>query len=363
MLGWIVFFLIILLLLFIYKTKAITIEVAKFTILLIFIAFAGFRTNMGSDHFSYIIIYETISQKGFFSYDLELGWQLINNIAILFGSFQYVYLISSVIIYSLIFKRIFEDNKYWVSGLVVFIITPSMFLYTLITVKQYIAIAFFLFSIIYIQKGKPFIYFLINIISFLVHKSAIILFFVYPIVRRKISNIIFLALIVSAFLLNYLVEIVITTVPMFGKYIALMDVGFDDKGNTLLFRLIIEIITALSLLSLKSELNYEDNHKIQIDYNIFMFGLIITIGLFQFVALKRIGFYFLICGVTIVPRILVLKLKSKNIIGLLSIFFMRFIYPAYLFVSFYQAGLKEAWSLSLVTPFTMFYQSILFLGK
>lgn len=117
------------------------------------IVITGIRYGIGSDYFSY---------QGIFYSDVDFKDPLFSifnqGIKFLGGDFYTSVFVISVIFFTLVFLRIFEDSEYpWLS---VFLLFGMIYFFTFMNaMRQFLAISILVYSIKYLEEKRDFLFF------------------------------------------------------------------------------------------------------------------------------------------------------------------------------------------------------------
>lgn len=327
MVIWILFIIIIGTILlsekYLHKNKVIFLSAC----FIIFIS--GFRYKIGLDYDNYVdIYYGLINSSSYYIKSVELGWKVLNYIVSIFNNYQFVFLFSSIIIYSLILKTIKRESSNMKLSIILFLITPYYFWHSWAMIRQYIAIAIFVYSIKYIYDKKLIKYIVINIIGAFFHLSIVFILPIYFFLRKELSNKFWLILLFFSGVMPIVFHKMVLLISIFSKYAWYFEEGaFVTQGRNKYVHLVVKILLFFFVIILKNKMEYKENIKKRILINMYLFGLIIFILFFNSSALRRLSYYYMIIEIIIIPMILKVKLSSKNII-----WYMRSLFIIYYFI-------------------------------
>lgn len=166
------------------NNKKVPFYLFTFWILCLFLAL---RYGYGTDYWAYYFRHQYV-------YVYEPSWGekevLYGYLNFLVRNFQWLIVIISMFyiftIYRLI-KRNLKVKYYWLATLIL-LVNPYLFLVHLSSLRQTLAICFFVFAVGFAVKRKMFMYFLMVIIAAGFHESAIVLLPVYFLLNQKKIN-------------------------------------------------------------------------------------------------------------------------------------------------------------------------------
>lgn len=279
--------------------------------LALLVLFAGLRYNVGRDFQSYKVIFLTILNG-----KTEIGFRLLNLIVLLSGfNFQVVFLISSFITIILVYKTIIKISPYITLSLFLFL-SLGFLLESFNIIRQWIAISIFFYASIFIVQKKFFPYFLLILIAALFHKSALIsipFYFLGNVSFNRYTLIILLIFsIIFSFFIN-LHELMLNT-PFYSNYF--------QKGNELVsadlgLGYVSKLLIGIFVILFYSEIVAQGNFA-RMSVNFFFFYLI-TLAVFRdSQVLVRIGYYFHIFLIVVIPFIIKAAEKRTKLILLFS---------------------------------------------
>ena len=267
--------------------------------LTVIIVFAGFRFEIGYDYPKYLAGYlyddELRHWEPFFNFFVRLS-RYIN-----FGlGIQGMLLFFSAVTILILYRALRVLTPYYRLGILLYILTPSLYLNTFSTIRQGIAMVILLYGLQYITKNinykKSAI---VALIAFIFHYASIFVVLVYVIgahiFQRTFSWIIYTFLIAISFIL-YFVHI--------GKYVLLaipghfsVYAGYEIKVSFLKL-LIINLFFIFFLIQkdqfVKSRL---DSYL----FNSVFAGLLIFNIFSDYIYVSRLAQYFLLVEIVMVP--------------------------------------------------------------
>jgi len=256
--------------------------------LLLFAIVFGMRYDVGVDHLGYLEgylrgIYVGKKEPLFFLFS-DIGWLLNLHYAVYFALLAFVQVF--------FFFYAFKDHRYIYPLLVFFIFTTGSVSFWMNVIRQAMAMCVWIFSLRYIEQNKLKQYVLWGVVAVLLHKSAIILFIFYPILRNGKNYFksipLQLTLFVSAFIFKEIFfDIIMRLEPIINFYLSLLGErsyqsygmeglmeSFSDKQGTglaYLFKIGVNLCVILYSTKLKE---YYNSKWFNIMYFFFFIGLI-----------------------------------------------------------------------------------------
>jgi hypothetical protein len=296
-------------------------------LLLLFIIIIGLRVNVGFDYDSYINIISNINDiKQYNSEILSYNLLLFANI---YKNYQIYFLITSVIIYSLIFITLYRDSSNLFISVLIFLSLPIFFISSLSIIRQYCAMAVILYGQKYIFERNIIKYLYIVFLATLFHNSAIFSLFLYYIFNlRNINIILFILLVLNVVLSTILDKLMqainISYIQYYYRFYILNQVhgGGELVIYLLLFLIIILYVFRKKIIKNNKQKYYLDSSTI---------GVLLYIFLIKYGHVTRITYYYIINIIIISPKIITL-IKEKTIIFILIIilYFIFYYYNIYL---------------------------------
>ncbi len=213
---------------------------------LIIVVPAAIRYNIGIDYRGYVSIYNDIVTKGD-SY-VEPGFKLIITLASsLFNSPEGLFLISSILIYTVLFLSYPKKNAYVIN----YIFVGMFYLLSYTFIRSYIALSFTMLGIMILIKNKRYsniMFFLLIFLAMTFHKSAVILL-ILPLLNnsfiiklfKKFSYIILLLLIIIFIFRFELANLII-------KSPVIKALGYEHYLNNDQYMRVVEIGSGLGIL-------------------------------------------------------------------------------------------------------------------
>lgn len=157
-------------------------------ILIILSSISGFRYAVGTDYFSYREIFINSNQIGLFD-ERDFGYTLLNKIINLFtNNPQWLFLITSLIINSLIIYTIRNNSKMIEISIYIYI-AGYMYFSTFNGIRQWISAAILFSGVNFLLNRKFLKYLIIILLASTMHQTALIMIPVYFIVNGKFRSI------------------------------------------------------------------------------------------------------------------------------------------------------------------------------
>ncbi|MBP6182583.1 EpsG family protein [Flavobacterium sp.] len=286
----------------------------KLSFFLIFL-FLSLRYDYGNDYKDYMLFFE--SSKNFNniseyinSTKFEPAWGILNWV---FKELNFFFLISflallnSITFYNIIKK--YTDPEYYWFAIFIFIFNVGCLLTNLSTLRQNVAILFFIYSIKFIEQKKIIKFVLCIVLAAQFHSSAYILLLIYPLVFYKLEynnykKIIILIIYFSLFYYSSILLIEISKIVEnnFDRY-AVYTEGQDIKTGLGV------VLSSFFLINIAYFLKIQ-NVELKIPFKIAMYSFfLIPLGL-VLVMIGRLGLYFEPFLIIVFPNILS-SCKSK----------------------------------------------------
>lgn len=144
-----------------------------------FIFVSAIRYDVGSDFIGrYTVAFLHIARGGIVS-DYELGFHLLNKFCLMISKDpQVLFIVTSIIIYSLIFYNIVKYSKNPVISIIVFFF-GAFYFQSLNGIRQYLAMALLVTAFPMVEDKKYIKLFLISLLAFNIHNISILLSLVY----------------------------------------------------------------------------------------------------------------------------------------------------------------------------------------
>lgn len=332
--------LILIIIMFIYSKfkKSITgnsnIKYGYWIIFLSLFLISGFRVvGTGTDTTLYKLYFETIDLYNYNTtwLDFEIGYYLLNEfVRLITDDYQYIFILAAFVTQYLINKTL-KDYSLSYSLSIFLYITLFFYYHSFNILRQYIAISLVFFSIKYIINKDLWKFLCIVLIASLFHRTALIMLPFYWISRWNISNLMYIILTLIAIIFSIatdkIVHLISLVIPKFTFY-----VNYSQEGasvNSII--LIISIVIIFSLIYRKRLILKDKSTTIYINLVYFaLFFNILVKGNFVF---SRIGEYFYIFILLLIPVCIKILNKYIRVILYLLIIPIMFLYHNYLMSS------------------------------
>lgn len=278
---------------------------------------AAIRYNIGADYFSYVNIFNEIKFNSD-DYNKEIGFYFLNKLLIyLDADVQWLFVITSFIIYSFVYASYPYKNKALFHF--VFITTFYLVSYNLVRTAIVYSISTYILSILLFQKKNIFLILLFIIIASLFHKSAILVLSIpllYIIIPKRIFNfrsfsIICLISLVFFFIFREKILDIIFNLPIikflgYDKYIHSIYASKVEYNFGI--GIILSTLPFLVIIAFSKELNNENikNNLIIIGCLIYIFAIICNSTFIIFSRVERLFIF-------IIPLSLIVFLECKKI--------------------------------------------------
>lgn len=312
--------------------KKVPFIVIAFLLLLIFIAF---RFGFGTDYFNYQQMYDLI-QTGI--NPLESNEILYFSLNKYLPSFDALIMLTSLfyIIVFFIFTYKNVASRYYFFAMFIFLINPYMFLLHQSSIRQTLAICFFVIAVYFGRKRQIIPYVLLVLIAFGFHSSAIFLLPIYFILTEKpvnIKRLTIISIVFSIFMFSNLFTIVIEYLLQFAP----LNYSYyyeQDVSNSLL--------STLSFVVLLGLIIWQSN-KLEGKYIVFgklgVLSTFLSIMSYNVTMVSRIGLYFDVYLIVLFPYIY--SKMTNNFKKLIFVSIIVFVY-SYRFISFFNDPIWES---------------------
>ncbi|MEE1253022.1 MAG: EpsG family protein [Bacteroidales bacterium] len=261
--------------------------------LLFFALMFGMRYDVGTDHLGYLFSYiegsvgEDLRMEPLFRWISKICYDLNIHPIIYFAIWAFIQIT--------FFLLAFKNERYLFPLLITFLFFNLSFTFWMNGIRQALAMCIWLYSITFIVEKKFWHYIIGGIIAFLFHRSALILFVFYPLLRNGKDYFksipLQLILFASVFIIKNVFEVFILQFELIieqfqtilgGESELYRDYTMDNMldelnrevggtGLAYMFRILVWIIIILYSRKLKS---YYNSKKFNIIYFFFFFGLL-----------------------------------------------------------------------------------------
>ncbi len=313
--------------------------------------FAALRYMYGSDYPAYYAHYLEIRAGNPDVYD-EWLFTLLNRLS---PSFYVVIAVTSAVfvygVYRLIIGTL-STRDAWL-GLLIFVISPYLFLMNLSAIRQCMAMVLFMAAIPFAARKKLIPYALLILLATMMHKTAVILLPIYfvassvPFKRRHVCAVaLALGLLLSVVDLTAIVKWFSEIVNDNNYYYYVRDGATNSLRATLL--------TGISFVYVLGNLPRLKGREL-VYAKLYLIGTALGVLAFRMSMLTRIQMYFDIFAVVAIPAIIrtdldrgVIRVDRDNLPGTLWNIVNRFLLPALVFVvyvlRYYSFFTNDSWS-------------------
>lgn len=308
-------------------------------VLILYSIIFGFRYGVGVDYFSYKEIYEYLSKRGELIYiGIEPGFLFLMELCGNLGT-NYVFFFTLLAFLQIYFLfKAFRNEKFIMPYLAYTLMASCIWLTFSNTIRQNLAFCIFVYSLPFILKRNWKAYYIFCLLAFSFHKSAALLFLLYPLFvwKKEWINNVKLQLIlyaISIILMNIniipnilsLIEGFILSTP----YAGYIDTDSEDKLSSISSEVslgigyyVITLTAILQMIYSKRIKEIFPNSIYTLTYNLFFIGalwrnIFVSSLIFNRVNYYLFGFSFIIGAYTL------FYLYRKNI---RMFYFLAFLY-------------------------------------
>mgnify|MGYP000889663554 CR=1 FL=1 len=268
----------------------------------------GFRYGIGTDYFGYQGIFYS---EGSFKDPL---FSLFNQgIKILGGDFYTSIFVISIIFFTLVYIRIFEDSKYpWLS---VFLLFGMIYFFAFMNaIRQFLAISILIYSIKFLEEKRNFLFFLFLLTAIGIHGASILFLAVFVITKIKCNFKYLLVATPLICILIYLGKNYIVT-PLLGlldyfNYTGTSVIGFRTVGG-FLYQIVLTLLAYSGYRDFTSK-NEEMKYRIYFGMQMLSLWMYSLWGGINENEINRILAYFQFSSIIFAPIVLQ-KLKAASI--------------------------------------------------
>ena len=313
-----------------YKFKRIVFFVLTAGVMVFLSAFRGI--NVGNDTNEYLSIFKDITNTTIAEYSgnvrFEIGYVGLNKLlSLLSENPQIVIIFTSLFFYFSVFSFISKHSKnVYVSTLLFFVL--GYFSMSTNTIRHNTALAILLFGYSFLKDGKNVKFFLMCILAALFHTTALVFVLCFFFKKVKINKSIFAVImgsvLVVAVLLPIMAGFVANMLPEYAYYF--YSEYFNDG-----FKIASLANVGMSLLFfiLGRFSKYEEDKDVFLMTNINFVGLIFMILSMSFTLLSRVGGFFTIFALVLIPNSIQMKVnnpfKRKCYYGSITIAFTAYL--------------------------------------
>lgn len=272
--------------------------------------FAALRYMYGNDYSSYLTRYNMIHNGWLDAFDGEILFTWINYLSphffVLIAVTSLVYVWA---MYRLITKNLPRDYV-WL-GLLIFVISPYLFLMNLSALRQCLAMLLFIVAVDFAYKRKIIPYLVLVLIASLFHNSALLMLPMYffitpkPVKAGKVALILGIVLLLLSVVDVAAISRLIAAWYGDGQYMAYAE---NDIQNSLRATLLSSTYFLFALMNLPKL-----EGKALVYGKLYMVGTMLGVLAFRLSALTRIQMYFDIFAVVTIPLILIELRKEGKV--------------------------------------------------
>jgi transmembrane protein EpsG len=316
---------------------------------------AGIRYNVGVDFNSYVDIYYNIVKSNFLQNIKtgEFGYLLLNKASeYIFNGPQGVFLFSSIITIGFLYAALHDHEDKIAFPLALFLYFTKIYPFSLNVMRQSIAISIILYSYKYIvsKNFKKFLLFVI--IAALFHTSAIVVIPFYFISGEKRKKRLFLK-VMSALSCIFVVINVDVILEKFAKInvVSKYSVYADTVNNnhisisSLLSQIIILVLVGIFWKKL-----IKKDQRVELYIWLYIFGFILALAETKIQYAGRIGMYFNILAIILIPYLLSI-IKNKVIRNCFNIAIIVYGSALFIFGNYFN-------NVHLIMPFKFFWNQL-----
>ncbi|GFK23625.1 EpsG family protein [Tetragenococcus halophilus] len=306
---------------------------------------ASFRYNVGTDfkvYSSYQIPYVLNGFDKQFKL-IEPLYQLVIKLGNFFGSYQWIFVFTHLIIILFIFFAIKKLSVDYFLSVLLFYVTGFYFL-SLNGMRQFIAISVLIFSINYIYEKNFFKFFICSIIAVAFHKSAVVflpIYFFNKVSFRNKKGIFFMIISLPIFIIfsNVLRQIIVYFASFIDRYTIYIGSQRDGIANNWLILLNVVILLISVTIYLCAFSKGEIVKKNQFETLVLIQYIATVTSLLTFIIPNgnRIVFNFMFSQILLIPILLKQNISKKTrIICFILVCCVYYLYCRFIFM--YNAG-------------------------
>ncbi|MCH2033315.1 MAG: EpsG family protein [Tenacibaculum sp.] len=303
-------------------------QVEIFFLIMAFAIICGLRYDVGVDYFSYLGSYDDISKyNDSESVKFEIGFKSMMQLLAAFEAhfFWFFFVTSLVQIYFI--TKAFETEKRVLPYLSFVLMTGGIYFTLMNEIRQGIVVCIFLFATRFILERNLIKYLLCFLLSYTIHKSALIfipIYFIFRIDRDFFKNTqiqliaLFMAVVLSSFnvwtyWLSYIEKIIVfagydNSYGSISERMALFEHEYS-KGARYYFPVLINIIIILYSRKMKS---YFEPKKFRLFYNIYFIGAITNFLFYNNTLMQRPVRFFTFFQLIMTSYLFLYLWKSKQ---------------------------------------------------
>lgn len=296
---------------------------------------AALRYEVGADYTNtYVLIFKKVSNGQANQAWGDYLYTLLNKFVCIFTSdYVGIFILTAILFSYLIFKGIYEQSENITFSIYLLVCTGYYFCF-LNGMRQLIAAAILMLSIKYIQEENIKKFLLCIVFASLFHASALVFLPVYFLNKIELNNFKRIAIVATFFILSKSLSSIILNVISYTKYAYhLTNINAERLGYiSTLMGVIIFIFTCFW--------NEDVKNNIYLDLQMIALCTQAFIGIIP--SANRIGWYFGISTIILIPNVLESRKDNNRKYLMLSIAILYFIYFVYII------GVKNS---NLVLPY------------
>lgn len=301
-------------------------------ILFCFILFfiTGFRYMIGWDYESYLYLFNNVELNDIYP---ELSFRVISILFRFYGfDYQIIFVFYSMLTFLFLFfaiKKYVENSEEALLALILFVLIPTLYLGSLSTIRQSLAMAIFFWGSKYIITREFHKYLLTILLATVFHYSAVCLIVCY-IFNEKYKKSFYIVTLVCSIVVSKLniapsiLEIIFNSLGIYSHYFNKLNEANFSSGVTIYFYVFLYLLVIAYL----DNNNNKENFLINM-YSISFFCLFVLS--FSDV-LYRIRIYFEIFGIVLIAKLIIIfcrKFGNKLGYYILIPFIIIFLFTIY----------------------------------
>ena len=304
-----------------------------FLVFIILGVFSAIRDGIGIDYTAYIMHIEGIA-LGMPNY-MEVGFKYLAKVIMkLTGDPKLVIGVAAIVTCYFYVAAIYKQSINIKMSMFLFI-TWGYYFFTFNTIRNYLALSIVFFAIPYVINRQHIRFIIWVIIATLFHKSAIICIPFYIIASKKINKKTYVFIILGAFLLLIFKDTMRNFIFWFYPY---YKGTVYDSGRISIFNIIKSAVVlfygSLYYSKIKSDI------QLRTYFNLNFFALIIYTALYWLPEISRIGFYFNIVSILLIPNLTIKIKKDDQIVIKYMVYSFSIILFVLLMRGFYDPTVK-----------------------
>lgn len=287
---------------------------------------SSLRYDVGADYFSYIRMYNEISQLGLVDSILSLrsepGFVLLNwLIAATFNNSQFIFVISSFLTIFLFYFSILENKDYINVGLAIFVFSVLFYFSSFTAIRLYIAVAIVFYSYKFLIDGKIKKYILAVLIAACFHYTAIgilpISFLAKKNFKRKNSYYYIVVLVTFVILSNF------NSIMAFMFYDTKFSVYYTyyEHPQVNMIKVYLAVLPIIVLLSYYKKRLLKSSSHFDIYLKLFFTYIILMVVISEIPILDRFLTYLSVSQIILIPACFKVASKKEKPLVLLCIIY------------------------------------------